>query len=125
MPVAEGVDVQDVHVRRHDEEVLREGCEHVPRIQIHERCHKVESEGRCKSEEDDSGTTRGKETAGKFSCSVLEIYRCRFAPRQEGGDDEIHCQDDEIELDKAKDDERSYICPFGAGLSSAENFHGR
>ena len=93
----------------------------MPRVQIHERCHKVESEGRGKSEEDNSGTTPREEAAGKFSCSVLEIYRRRFAPRQEGGDDEIHCQDDEIELDKAEDDEGGYICPFRAGLRSAES----
>lgn len=43
MPIAEGVNVQDVDVTALAKQILEERREHVPRVQVEERSNKVES----------------------------------------------------------------------------------
>ena len=73
MPIAESIDVEDIHVGRHDQEILGKGGEHVPRIKIHERGHEIQSECCCQSDEDDSRTIRSEEGLEKFAASFVEL----------------------------------------------------
>lgn len=88
VPVAEGVDHQDVDVRGHDQEVGREGGEHVPGVEVHEGGDEIEAEGGGEGDDDDSwsfGTEEGfEEFADTFVCYEGE---CATA---EGADDEVH-----------------------------------
>ena len=56
VPVGEGVNVEDVGEGGHEEQVLQEGGEHVPGIEVQEGGDEVETEGRDHGDEDDADT---------------------------------------------------------------------
>ena len=65
MPVGEGVDVENVDVGRHDEQVLRERGEHVPWIHVQERGDVVETKGSRKRDDDNTDSAGREERIGK------------------------------------------------------------
>lgn len=66
--VAEGVDVEDVEVRRGEEEVLHEGCDHVPGVEEEDGGDEVEDpsggHGDDEGEEEAVGEEEGEGEAG-------------------------------------------------------------
>ena len=86
MPVAKGVDVENIGIRRLDKQELGERGEHMPRIKVHERRHKVESIGGGESNNDDSGTGGIEECAKKFLYTIIDINVGLVAVRHEGFD---------------------------------------
>ena len=101
VPVAEGVDVENVDVRGHDQQILREGREHVPRIEVHERGDEVQTESGRESDDDRAGRGREQGLGEGGGGGGVEVLRLRA---REGPYDEIHRQHDDVELDEGKDD---------------------
>ena len=86
--VAEGVDVEDVDVGGCEEEVLNEGCYHVPGIEEHDARDEVEDVGRAhgddKREED---VVRKEEADGEDLLFELVLYR--LDRDEDGGEEEV------------------------------------
>lgn len=61
VPVGECVNHQDVDVRGHHQQVLKERGEHVPWIEVEERGHKVQTKGGCKCDDNDTRSGRSEE----------------------------------------------------------------
>lgn len=57
MPVIERVHHQDVDVRAHEDQVLREGVEHLPGIEVQERGDEVEAIDRDKRNQNQTGNS--------------------------------------------------------------------
>ena len=89
MPIVEGVDVEDVGVGGHEEEVLRERCEHMPWVKIKERSGKVQSKGSSKSDDDDSRARRAEESLQELIGTIFDVDTGCLAPRQESLYDKV------------------------------------
>lgn len=83
MPVAEGVDVQYVDVRGHNQRVLWEGSKHVPWVQVHKRSQEVQSQSSSYSDENDTGAAFREEGPEELiralvNCDLRRrrIYEC-------------------------------------------------
>jgi len=112
VPVAERVHVEDVDVGRHDQQVSGERGEHVPRVHVHERGEEVETEGGSQRDDDDTRTGGREERLEERPDSVthIEVHRGLSG---EGAHDEVHGQDDDVELDDTKDNKGRDIRVFG------------
>lgn len=73
MPVAEGVDHENVDIGGHGQQILREGSEHVPGIEVHEAGDEVETECGGEGDDDDAGTLGGEEGAEELVGAFAEL----------------------------------------------------
>ena len=110
MPVAEGVDHQDVDIGGHEEEVLAEGGEHVPGVEVEEGGDEVETEGGGNGDEDDARAAGGEEGFHDFVC----VFAREAQAVGEGVDDEIDGVDDYVELHDAEEDEGGDVADFAS-----------
>lgn len=111
VPVAERVDVENVDVRRHDEQVLGEGSEHVPWVQVEERSDIVQTKGGSEGDDDDTGASAAEERLDKGAGgATVQLLGRRV---RECANDKVHGEDNDVELDEAKDDERGHVTPSG------------
>lgn len=115
VPIAEGIDVEDVGIRRGDEQVLWERVEQVPWIEVKEGGDDVETKGSSQGNQND--TTRTLEEVPE----ELSSAACIQLERLEGLHDEVDGQDDDIELDDGEEDERGDISVFRTLRSVTES----
>lgn len=109
VPIAEGVHVENVDVRRHDEQVLGEGGEHVPRVHVQEGGDEIQTEGSSQGDNDDTNTIRSEE--GLDECRAGASIEANAIGAGKGLNHEIHGQDDDVELDQTEDDEGDHVRP--------------
>ena len=106
MPVVEGVHHQDVDVGRHEDEILGEGVEHVPWVEVEEGRNVVETVDGNQSDDDQTCDTRiASEETIEEGLSGLERDLLLNWCSSEGSVDEVTSQYEKIELDQAEDHE--------------------
>ena len=113
MPVAEGVDHQNVDVARHTEEVLRERGEHVPWVEVEEGGDKVETERRCQGNQDDTWSAAGEEAREEF-VDAFARFDVGGVVASEGVYNQIEGLDDDVELNQAENAEGDDVTPSAA-----------
>nr|POF01139.1 hypothetical protein CFP56_21087 [Quercus suber] len=101
VPIAEGIDHEDVDVGCRHEEVLRKGGEHVPRIEVEERGHEVETKCRGKCNDDDTRATGCEEGFDEFVYAIINVD-VGGVLRGERPNDKIEGIHDDIELNQGK-----------------------
>lgn len=108
MPVVEGVDHQNIDVRRLQNQIDGERMEHVPGIQVEEGSHKVET---VNSDEGEHNDTRHavEEEAPEECISRVGGYLVAEI-RVERSIHKIEGQDEDVELDNAEDVKRHGVC---------------
>lgn len=107
MPVAEGVDHQDVNRASHTSEVSPRGREHVPRIHIHETSKEVNAVSGNQSNQDDTGPRRAEEGLEEMANTLVEReIKCTAS---EGVLDQVEGQDYNIRLEDAEVDKRERV----------------
>ena len=92
MPVAEGVDHENVDVGGHGQEILGEGGEHVPGVEVHEASDEVETEGCREGDDDDAGALGGEESLEE-SVHAFVKFDLFLLFTGEGADDEEERED--------------------------------
>ena len=93
--VAEGVDVEDVDVHGREEDVLKEGGKHVPRIQEEETHGEVENV--CREEGDDERVeffVGEEDGGGEMAVGAIDGLLDGFDDDEDGGEGEVDHQDD-------------------------------
>lgn len=108
MPIAESVDHQNVDVAGHHEQVLTKRSEHVPWIQVEEGCHKVETKGRSKCDNDNTRSGGGDKGLDKISRGATCIQRATRAAR-ESVNDQVEGVDDDVKLDNGVHHKRDNV----------------
>ena len=108
VPVAKGIHVQDIDVRRLHRHVRRERREHVPRVQVHERCHKVQAKGGRQRNDNDTRTTRREEGLEELADTFGGVKVHRSAAT-ESPNHQVQRIDNDIDLDDTKHHKRSQV----------------
>lgn len=112
VPVAEGIDVEDVDVGGLQDHVGRERGEHVPRVGVHERGDKVQTERGSQGDDNDTGTRRREERLEELSNAFVgyEIHRCASS---KGANHQVQRIHDNVHLDDAEDDKGCQVGELG------------
>ena len=116
VPVAEGVDHQDVDVAAHQQEVLAERSKHVPRVEVEEAGDVVQAERRRDRQKDNTSPASGEERLEDF----VRVLAGEAEAMREGADDEVDGVDDDVNLDEAEEAEGGDVAPLAALGSVAE-----
>lgn len=108
VPVAEGIDVEDVDVRRLQDNVGRKRGKHVPGVGIHEGGDEVETKCGSEGNDNDTSTRRSEERPqeGPKAFVRLEIHWCTTS---EGTDDQVKRINHNVELNDTEGDEGSKV----------------
>jgi len=103
VPVAEGVHVEDVGVGGGKEEVLREGVEHVPGVQVHQGGDDVEAPGRGEGEDDQTGV--GDQHILDKTANRRRVELVPSGGFGKGVKHQVEGEHQDVRLDETKDDE--------------------
>ena len=124
MPVVERIHHQNVDVRAHKNQVLRERMEHVPRVEVQERSGKVEAvdrDERDKNQTSNSSLAAEEAVEELFAGSKRDLVLDRL--RAESAVDKVDREDQDVKLDGAEDDERGLVGLIGSfgAITECEN----
>ena len=108
MPVAERVDHENIDVTAHKQQVLPKARKHMPRIQIQEGCHVVQSKCRCNGDEDNTCAACREEGLE----DLVGVLTVEAEPVREGVHHKIDRVHDDVELDDAEEAEGSDVTPL-------------
>ena len=107
VPIGKSVDIEDIGEGRHEQEVLSEGGEHVPGIEVQEGGDEVETECCDDGDEDDAYAVGGEEL-GEIVNAVCDGVAAK------GATEKVEGEDDEVELDDGEDHEGHDVGDSGA-----------
>ena len=107
MPIAEGVDHQNVDRAGHAGKVGPRGGEHVPGIHIHETGKEVDAVSGNQSDEDDTSSRRAEEGLQEITNTLVEGEI--KGTSSESVLDKVEGQNNDVGLDDTEVDERERV----------------